>query len=65
MARRRTLAEHVRDWLRLRVERDGTPATARALGLADATVARAVGGLPVQAGTVVLLETAYERREAA
>jgi hypothetical protein len=34
--------------------------------MADATIARAIGGLPVQAGTIALLNAAYEAdREAA
>jgi hypothetical protein len=66
MAKAQQLPDDIRDWLRDRVTREGIPATGRALHMADATIARAAGGLLVQAGTVALLEAAYrDSREAA
>jgi hypothetical protein len=66
MARPRILPDPVRDWLRERIERDGTVTTARSLDLADATVARAAGGLVVQAGTEAIIIAAFRaEREAA
>jgi hypothetical protein len=59
MARPRQIPTPARNWLRARVDADGVHPVARALDLADATVARAVGGLPVQEGTVALIEVAY------
>lgn len=61
MARARPVPEQIRDWLRERIARDGVSATARALDMAEATVARAAGGLDVQAGTNAVLERACER----
>lgn len=61
MARARPVPEQIRDWLHDRVSRDGVSATARALDMAEATVARAVGGMDVQAGTNAVLERAHER----
>ena len=66
MAKATELPEAIRDWLRARVGRDGMPTVGRELRMADATIARAIGGLPVQAGTIALLNAAYEAdREAA
>jgi hypothetical protein len=59
MAQPRQLPDPIREWLRALVERDGIPAAGRALGLADATIARAAGGLVVQSGTIALIEAAY------
>jgi hypothetical protein len=65
MAKATTLPEEIRNWLRARVERDGVTATCRAMNMAEATIARAAGGLPIQAGTVALLETAFRARDEA
>jgi len=65
MAGVRPIRAQIRQWLRDRIAADGFSATARSLGLADATLARAVGALDVQHGTEAVLEVAFSRRAAA
>ena len=65
MARTKHLPPRVREWLRARVETEGLRNTAKALDLADATIARAAGDLAIQAGTAAILEAAYRASEEA
>jgi hypothetical protein len=60
MARPRQIPDAARNWLRACVDADGVHPVARRLHMSDATVARAVGGLPVQEGTVALIEVAHQ-----
>ncbi|HVU05222.1 MAG TPA: hypothetical protein VHE30_25915 [Polyangiaceae bacterium] len=65
MALRKQVSDEVRAWLREKIAADGVNATARSLQVADATLARAAGGLDVQRGTVAQLEAAYQAQKAA
>ena len=49
------LDEDLRATLRDVIERDGVASVCRRLGLASSSLGRAVGGLPVQRGTVAII----------
>ncbi len=60
MAQPRQIPSPAQTWLRALVDAEGVGPVAKRLNLSDATVARAAGGLPVQEGTVVMVEAAFQ-----
>lgn len=61
MAQTREVPGPARAWLRQLVDSRGVTTVAKLLNMSDATVARAAGGLPVQEGTVALVEKAFAK----